>query len=692
MIRKLLVIIAVLFLVPAVASEIDYIGQTSLDQSYATRVGLNNNVPYEVPAKKDELEEVSFKNEMEARLARDIRAYLGSNRFIVSVEAHIDRKRTVVKEPIEKAKSALPVMPAELDLSPSTFELPPTSNRDSSNSSNDNEIVHLPGLPISGRRFDEEEAEQIEILKIQINRLETQRKQALDYVTKLRQEVVSEIQQMKEKTLGFRSVISQLSVTLVLDNNLGDEQVEFLRNLVTRKVRLDELRGDTLRIVRTEFKKIASEGAKGEDISDSQLTNKNGESDASEPVEENLTWWEENQLSLLGAMLIAALLYLFYKMGKAAGPQPNNKDDNYPVGSPANQFTAQNYPPAITGIQSAAPVNDSVKNKKIIQELRQEIVTLGLGQPEYFQGVISSQIQQGQIDTVAVLLQLLGKGLFHSICSQTTNEQFDKLDDCLRQNSFEEEQLLEQLKLLHGVLIKGLSRERQTIRPFGFLDKLNDSQIAFLLQEEDMRVKALVISQLQSERAANMIQRMPEEDQTAVAVELGQFETIPTSAFRDVADRLAQKALNVPSFENVQADGLTMLMQMLDRMDTSEESRLLKKLKLDKPETFYRLRQVYYTFSDIERTPVRLLSNELREIDRGVLAKAICNTSDEFKKHLLSGLPDKLSAAVNEELKLLESETSTSDTDTARRQLVQKIRGVIKAGKFNMDELEPRVG
>ena len=119
----------------------------------------------------------------------------------------------------------------------------------------------------------------------------------------------------------------------------------------------------------------------------------------------------------------------------------------------------------------------------------------------------------------------------------------------------------------------------------------------------------------------------------------------------------------------------------------TEETRLLKTLKSEKPETYYRLRQVYFTFADLARTPDRVISNELRELDRGVLASALCHSSIEFKRHVLAALPQKLRAGVIAELKVAESENSTEVIEQARLSIVQAMRAVIRAGRFSMDEL-----
>ena len=49
---------------------------------------------FEVPVKKDEVEEARFRSDLEARLRQDIESYLGNNRFIIQVDAVIERART----------------------------------------------------------------------------------------------------------------------------------------------------------------------------------------------------------------------------------------------------------------------------------------------------------------------------------------------------------------------------------------------------------------------------------------------------------------------------------------------------------------------------------------------------------------------------------------------------------------------
>ncbi|UXD88553.1 FliG C-terminal domain-containing protein [Thalassolituus hydrocarboniclasticus] len=605
---------------------------------------------YEVPVKKDDLEEARFKNEMEARLARDIKSYLGDNRFIIQVEATLQKTRTMVKsnEPASPG-SALPKPPVRQPVA----EIRPRTIK----TFDDNELEALPGLPVNELPLLKENEQEIQALQNKVQQLERERTDVLNYADQLKQEAETKIQTIREKTLGFRNSIKKMTITLVVDRTLNDEQVEFLRNLITRKSQLDELRGDTLNIVRTEFKRLENE----------------------KPVV--LSIWDEYALWFWLASLLLVLLVIGFGM-RALGRRM--------IPAVSAPLTASSDTGYSDNRAVVAQENDQqVELKRQVNEVRQALVSSGLSQPQLFQQLVQQGLQRQQYSEAAAMLEVMGKPLLRSLVPALTGTEWQELEQQRSETDWSNEMLLQSLSAFQQRLQQGLADNSAGNSPFSFLEKLNDSQVLYLIKDEDTRIKALVMSQLPAERAADIIQRMKEKDQAAVAYELGQFDTLPVSAFRDVADRLAQASLSVPTFENISADGLSVLIRMLDNMNSAEETRLLKTLKGEKPETYYRLRQVYFTFADMARAPERVLANELRDIDRGVLAAALCHTSTEFKRHVLAALPAKLRAAVIAELKTTEADIAQETVEAGRKQVVQKMRDVLKAGRFSMEELAP---
>ena len=605
---------------------------------------------FEVPAKKDEIEEARFKNELEARLNRDLQAYLGNNRFIIHVEAELRKTRTIVKETVVSSPVNIPERPV---FTSRPLPAKPLVNRG-------HEVEEsLPGLPTSDLPIFEDNSDEVNALKGRVQELVNERQQALSYAEKLRKEAEKQIKKIREKTLGYRNSIKKLTITVVLDKNIKDQQVEFIRSLITRKARLDELRGDTLKIVRTEFKGLAER-----------------------PVV--VDWWQQYQgwimLLCFGLMMLLLLfaLYLFNKRLTESLRENQRRSEN---------FDNLTVPAAVEMAPLKSSGRDDNERRRQLNEMRQELVTIGLGQPKLFQQRIAEQLDNGNSQNIVALYDVMGKSLFRSLCPKISSEDLDSLVDQAESHPLDSEQKFSSLNNLRQELLRALGDDDNGNEPFAFLEKLNDSQVLYLIKEEDTRIKALLLSQMLSKRAASIIQRLEGREQSAVAYELGEFETLPVSTFKDVADRLAKKSLNVPSFENVSANGLTVLINMLDTMSSGEETRLLKTLKADKPETYYRLRQVYYTFSDLMRTPERVIANELRDIDRLTMALSLCGAPIEFKRHILVGLPTKLRSSVISELKIQEGQAGKEQIEQARTTVVSSMREVLKSGRFSMDEL-----
>jgi flagellar motor switch protein FliG len=619
----------------------------------------NYQKTYEVPVQKDEVEEAKFKSDIEARLRRDIESYLGNNRFIIQVDALIERARTVVKE---DAKPAQQRQQANLPTAPKVsgnFQMPEMDSGDLQG------FEELPGLPVSELPLLKENQEKFRALQAQLKTLEKERQAIINYADELKN--VAQKQQQEnsgspaisatEKTIGYRNIIKKLSITLVVDTQLKDEQVEFLRNLITRKAQINELRGDTLNIVKTGFSHL-------------------------KPNETPLTFWDQYSpwiwlisLLIVGLFVVIAFLALWRRL-------------NQPMASGVNHGIQHGGDQQSPSFNSHSNLIDSDKAalKYRINESRQRLVSQGLSQPHRFQQAVSHALGSAQAFEVASLTATMGKSLFSSLAPHLTPADWKQIDDLLKESDWNEAQLYEGMEQFSQRLEKQQD-DASNSQPFAFLNKLNDSQVLYLMKDEDIRIKALVMSQLPAQRSADIILRLDERELADIAFELGQFESLPVSAFKDVADRLARASLTVPSFENITADGLSVLIGMLDKMTTSEETRMLKTLKSEKPETYYRLRQVYFTFVDLARTPERIISNELRSLDREVLTQALCNTSIEFKRYVLAALPAKLRAGIISELKVTEPDISQDSVEISRRRVISTMRDVIKEGRFSMSEL-----
>lgn len=619
------------------------------------------NTPVEVQTKTDDLEEIQLKSRLEDSLARDIQSYLGHNRFIINVKVKLEKIRQVIK------KSAPPANPPLKNYQP-TF-LPKLTFPNAPDNESEEEVESLPGLPFMEISSDKEKDAELQFMREQIERLQNEQRQPRWQDGNNESDEVG--RSGTEETIGVFNRIAQLTVTLAVEDTIKAEQEAFLRNLVYQKAALNDLRGDELKIIKTQFSAlpISEQEALG------MASTFDGETAPAQ------SWMDENfnalllgLLSLL-ALLLISLIVLSLRKKTTQEPVPSTAAN-------LSESTPNNVTP---------PVElDEPSNAQVLQKTRQEIISLGLGQPQHVQGTMDQLLsQEEKITMAASVYRVLGRSLFRSIFPNVEQLQLQSIMAHLADQPPDEEQQFQDTQDFYQLLQKTIQETAEVkSHPFEFLSKLNDSQVVYLIQHEDARIQALIISQLPAQQAARVLNRINEKRQAQVIAELGQFDTFPLDTFKDVADRLAQSSLNVPSFENVNADGLHMLMNMLDNMNSAEENKVLKRLKQDKPDTFYKLRQQYFTFADVLKTPKQILSNALREVERNYIGRAICGTPDEFKIHVLSSLTPKLKALAKEDLKRYEGRIAAKDIEPARKAIVHKLREYIHTGKFSMNELQ----
>jgi flagellar motor switch protein FliG len=619
------------------------------------------NTPVEVKTKTDDLEELQLKSRLEDSLARDIQSYLGHNRFIVNVNLKLEKIRQVIKtKSKQEARPAKAYQP--------TF-LPKLTFPNSAETESEDELDSLPGLPFMDIQGDKEKDAELQFMREQIERLQQEQRQPR---WQENENAGADGNGGAEETVGVFNRIAKLMITLAVEDNIKAEQEAFLRNLVYQKAALNDLRGDELKIIKTQFSAMPEVDRNGDDIETQFL-------DESAPTQ---GWMNENfNVILLGllsllALLLISLIILSLRKKSAVSEAPH-----------INAALPEMKTDTAISAEVAGP-----DNKQIMQKTRQDIISLGLGQPQHVQGTMDQLLsQEEKIPMAASIYKVLGRSLFRSIFPNIEQLQLQSIMAHLADQPPDEEQQFQDTQDFYQLLQKAV-QETDEVKslPFEFLGKLNDSQVLYLMQHEDARIQALVISQLQAQQAARVLNRINEKRQAQVIAELGQFETFPLDTFKDVADRLAKAALKVPSFENVNADGLHMLMNMLDNMNSTEENKVLKRLKQDKPDTFYKLRQQYFTFADIAKTPRQILSNALREVERSFIGRAICGTPDDFKIHVLSSLTPKLKALAQEDLKRYEGRITAKDIEPARKAIVHKLREYIHTGKFSMDELQAK--
>lgn len=651
-----------------------------------------------------EVEQNRFEQALEERLTRDVKSYLNHEFFIIQANVQLENlEKWDVKEvmvPVEPApappeaapaKNKKPVPSETTEEKPSEKEILSQMELETEDGIDEQMLeqtlgmdIALPGIPVSQAVFEEQKKQ---IAKRKKPKAEEPRPEPAPKAQpeppkpEMKKETV-------EKLISKTDVIRKLRLKVMLDNHVSTEQEVFIRNLVIEKGNLSFIRGDELNILRSDFPaaSILDEEKIPEDAIAEELP---PEAVAEEPPIDETPWWEKYWKYLVALAIGIVMLILWMVLRR------------------------REHEPVVV----QAPVEESESSKKIdelIQKMHEKVDTVSINRLEAIreelvsfsvtdQDLVSEQVgewlnsgSEEDANKSTMLYKLLGEGLYRGLAKQALTPE-KQVAIAAKLLEMEDRMTADERLELGETVFQTLMQRRyqqqhdlqNEVKPFFFLEKLNDDQILFLLKEEALKVKALVMSQLSSQRGASLLKRFNSVNRAKIAMEISEFAKLPISAFRDIANRLAKKAVHVPSYENLEVDGIDLLTDMLDHMNAAEETALLASLKRDNPDLYYAIKQVYVGFDDIVQIPAMGLKNLIREIERDVLALSLFDTDEKFRSVIYEAMLERPRAMLESTIKNLQNPEPTA-VDDAKRKVSRQARAMLKSGAFTMPiEKEP---
>lgn len=187
-------------------------------------------------------------------------------------------------------------------------------------------------------------------------------------------------------------------------------------------------------------------------------------------------------------------------------------------------------------------------------------------------------------------------------------------------------------------------------RPFDYLNNAKKERIFHLLAGESGAVKAVVLSNIQPQKAAGVINLMNVDEKTEVVHRLAKMGAVSPEVIKTVDETLRKKALAFADDDSGESiDGRNILTQILKQMDSSAESEILSNISYDDPELALDLKNRLFTLDDIVHADDKFVQETLREYSALDIAMLVAGKPDAFRQKILSCVSSGKRSEVYEE-------------------------------------------
>ena len=464
--------------------------------------------------------------------------------------------------------------------------------------------------------------------------------------------------------------VEQIRVNVLVDQSLAENDWSFIRRFVSLTADLESTRGDQVRIEGLEFPEKSDFLSPQKQEPEPEKMAQTPEPPVTETEEAGFDW-----LPYLFAAGLAVFLLVLFLVGMRSIVKHLQQPTN-PGNMPDSAASLD-----VRSAMAGQPENGSDESAKSVERLRTAAIDAIVGAPGASAKVLNGWVEEmgetGVFQT-AVLITTVSKSLL------------DVLEPHLGQETAMEVQnqmfTIDQVEIdKHAPAV--LRQFDQEIRKLvlqdkyenhndalAFLQQMSDDQLQHLLKPLKTGVMAIVLAQLRANRAAKMLEKLSSDERKSVLAAIGNIDRIPSDVYQHIARQLAVRAHDLKKMRYVRANGVDVLVKVLDHLDETAQTDALDYLQTRDLALAEKVSKHFMTFDQLIGMPSDKIREVALEVDRETLAKSLLTVDEQTVEKILQSLPEKLGELVRASLES-NSGISEDEVSEARRSLMRTLRG-----------------
>ena len=215
--------------------------------------------------------------------------------------------------------------------------------------------------------------------------------------------------------------------------------------------------------------------------------------------------------------------------------------------------------------------------------------------------------------------------------------------------------------------------------------------ISDLVRLEHPQIGAIILSLLGSDKAAEVMLRLPENVRSDLLVRIATMQGVQPAALRELDDIMEKQLSGSETVKATTMGGIDAAANILNFMDGAASNLLLAKVSENNADLALKIQDKMFVFEDIASMSASTMQTVLREIPTGQLLLALRGASEDLKEKIFSNMSRRAAEILRDDLessppaKLSEVEWAQKDILGIVKQLADT--GQIQLGSDSDDEL-----
>ncbi|HEY0162732.1 MAG TPA: flagellar motor switch protein FliG [Edaphobacter sp.] len=212
------------------------------------------------------------------------------------------------------------------------------------------------------------------------------------------------------------------------------------------------------------------------------------------------------------------------------------------------------------------------------------------------------------------------------------------------------------------------------------LQKMDPQQLSKFLENEHPQTIALVLAHLDAKKGSTILMQLEQTLRVEVVKRLAEMRQFSPEMAQKVALVLHQRMEGMGSGRKSYS-GFKAVADLLNRVDQTASKNILEEIEQEQPTLALGIRDLMFTFEDLQTVPMESIREFISMADKRVLAMALKGGRENLKAHLFKAMSSRAVEMLKEDMDVL-GPVRMKDVSLAQQELLALARQLEAEGKM----------
>jgi flagellar motor switch protein FliG len=231
----------------------------------------------------------------------------------------------------------------------------------------------------------------------------------------------------------------------------------------------------------------------------------------------------------------------------------------------------------------------------------------------------------------------------------------------------------------HNVLRRVKSETE--VKGFKLLQRVNPNDMLNFLQKEHPQTIALILANMDTRRAAEILSNLPSDLQGEVAYRLATMGKTSPELLKEIEEALTNQMEGAFGGQLFRSGVVKVIAEILNSATRTAETSILENLVQKDPELATEIKKLMFVFEDLREIRDRDIQRILKDVETKTLATALKIASDELKECIFRNMSEQAVETLREELEYL-GPVRVREVEDAQRRILDHVQELEASGEI----------